>query len=320
MIYPKQKKILDTKSRIFYRSEAFRKFLSKIFRFKQEIFNSRKNSTSLFFEKVRVLSEKILDVTLKKSKVYSIPNVVYAREDHNQTLLMNLLQPVSSTPTPAVIFATGGGFVSTDQSRFIQPRMFLAEHGFFVASISYRVMPRGKFPAPVEDLKSAIRFLKAHAKDCNIDPEKISLVGTSAGGFLAAFCAVTNDSNKFDRGLNLDQSSKIRSVVDIYGVSDLKLFDVDKFPDARGFVTEDNIDEADLTKYVSKNAAPMLLFHGLADEIVPPVHANNLYKALSEAGATVEKYLIPNANHADAYFVQDEVCELMLEFLNRYGV
>ena len=266
------------------------------------------------------MSEKILNVNLKKSKVYSIPNVVYAREDHNQTLLMNLLQPVSSKPTPAVIFATGGGFTSSDQSRLIQPRMFLAEHGFFVASISYRVMPRGKFPAPVEDLKSAIRFIKAHAKDCNIDPGKISLVGSSAGGFLASFCAVTNDSNKFDRGMNLDQSSTVRSVVTMYGVSDLKLFDVNKFPEAQGFVTEENIDEADLTRYVSKNSAPMLLFHGLADETVPPVHTENLYKALTEAGATAEKYLIPNATHADAYFVQDEVCNLLLNFLNRYGV
>ena len=77
------------------------------------------------------------------------------------------------------------------------------------------------FPAPVEDVKSAVRFLRKNADKFNIDSEKIFLIGDSAGGFLVTFAAVTNDSKKFNAGENLDQSSRITAAVDLYGVVDI---------------------------------------------------------------------------------------------------
>ena len=134
---------------------------------------------------------KILNVTLRKPKIHLISDVVYSQvptfEIPNKALLMDILLPSVNKKMPAVIFVTGGGFIAANKSRMIQLRMHLAENNFVVASITYRTIPTCKFPAPLEDVKSAIRFLKANAQNFNVDSDKIFLIGDSAGGYLAAF-------------------------------------------------------------------------------------------------------------------------------------
>ena len=200
-----------------------------------------------------------------------------------------------------MIFVTGGGFISANRARMPQLRMFLAEKNFVVASINYRTFPNAKFPLPLEDVKASIRFLKANAQKFNVDAEKIFLIGDSAGGFLTTFAAITNEE-------------KILAAVDLYGVSDLKA--IAKIFPLAGFY--DAADEIDPIKYVTKNSAPMLILHGTADNIVSPAQSDSIFQALKNHGVEAERYLIPNANHADEYWQQEEVLELIAKFLTAH--
>ena len=295
-----------------------------------------------------IYESKILNVTLRKPKIHLISDIVYSQvptfEIPNKALLMDILLPSVNKKMPAVIFVTGGGFIASNKSRMIQLRMHLAENNFVVAGITYRTIPTCKFPAPLEDVKSAIRFLKANAQNFNVDSDKIFLIGDSAGGYLAAFAAVTNGDKIFNVGANLNISSKITAAVDLYGISDLTKIASDfpanmqaaynlpgaissllvngvpAFTGTGGGILQypDNANAANPINYVTKNSAPMLLMHGTADNIVSPSQTNLLFQALRTNGVDAERYLIPNANHSDDYWQQDEVLQLITEFLNRH--
>ena len=278
---------------------------------------------------------KILNVKLKKAKIHYLPDVVYSQvptfEKPIQPLQMDILLPQSNKPLPAVIFVTGGGFISSNRARMPQLRMRLAESGYFVASINYRTAPNANFPAPIEDVKTAIRFVKANTKRFNVNAEKISVIGDSAGGYLTAFVAVTNDE-------------KIVAAVDLYGISDLTKIAAD-YPDkikaqynaagsmsslfvngmlgltGRGGSILDNehIAATNPINYVNKKSAPMLLMHGTADHVVSPSQTDLLFQALRNNGVDAERYIVPNADHSDDFWVQDEVFEVIVNFLNRYS-
>ena len=261
---------------------------------------------------------KILNVTLKRDKIHFIPDVVYAQvptfEKPIQLLQMDILQPQSKSSLPAVIFVTGGGFISANRARMPQLRMRLAESGYFVASINYRTVPNAAFPQPIEDVKSAIRYVKAHSKQFNIDPNKVIVIGDSAGGYLTAFAAVTNGSKEFNVGENLDQSSEIVAAVDLYGIVDIS--SVADFPQMYQSLREIPLEKTNPINYITKKSAPMLIMHGTADSIVSPDQTDQLFQALKNAGIEAERYLIPNAEHSDDYWIQDEIFDLILNFLD----
>ena len=291
---------------------------------------------------------KVLNVELKRAKIHYVPDVVYSQvstfEKPVQPLQMDLLIPAVNKRLPAVIFVTGGSFISANRARMPQLRMFLAENNFVVGSINYRTAPNSKFPAPIEDLKSAIRFLKASAQNFNVDAEKVFVIGDSAGGYLTAFAAVTNGDKIFNVGANLNYSSKILAAVDLYGISDLARI-AENFPEniqaaynmpgamASIFVngipvftgTGGGILEnpemaarANPINYITKNSAPMLLMHGTADNIVSPAQTDLIFQVLRNVGVEAERYIVPNANHSDDYWAQEEIFRVILDFLKKY--
>ncbi len=291
---------------------------------------------------------KILNVKLRRAKIHYVPDVVYKQaptfEKPNQLLQMDLLIPETGKKMAAVIFITGGGFICSNRARCPQLRLHLAENNFVVASINYRTTPNNIFPAPIEDVKSAIRFLKANAQKFSVDAEQIFLIGDSAGGYLTAFAAVTNGDEIFNVGENLDRSSKIVAAVDLYGVSDparisddlseeakalnnmpgaveaMFINGVPNFTGTGGGISAypEKVAKANPLNYITKNSAPMLLMHGTADSIVSPSQSDILFQALKNAGVEAERWLIPNAEHSDDYWVQDEVLNLITEYFNRY--
>ncbi len=265
-----------------------------------------------------IYESKILNVTLKRPKIHFVPDVVYAQvptfEKPIQPLQTDLLIPQIPKKLPAVIFVTGGGFISANRARMPQLRMHLAESGFVVASINYRTVPNSTFPAPLEDVKSAIRFLKASAQKFNVDAEKIFLIGDSAGGYLTAFAAVTNGDKIFNVGDNLHVSSKIAAAVNLFGFVDIK--SLKAFPQMLESLNVP-VEETNPLNYISKNSAPMLLMHGSADNIVSPAQTDLLFQALKNHGVEAERYIVPNANHADDYWQQQEIFDVITEFLIR---
>lgn len=297
-----------------------------------------------------MFESKILYVPLTRAKIHFVPDVVYAQvptlENPHQLLQMDLLIPQVKRKLPAVIFVTGGGFISANKARMPQLRMYLAERNFVVASINYRTVPNARFPQPVEDVKSAIRFLKKNAQKFSVDAEKICVVGDSVGGYLAAFAAVTNNAEMFNVGENLDVSSEIVAAVDLYGPSDLQQI-ASTFPvelqnlyNSSGSVTSlfvngvpafggtdggilahpVSAERANPINYITKNSAPMLLMHGTNDSVVSPAQTELLFKALLSQDIEAERYLVPNAGHADEHWQQENVLGVITEFLVRHVI
>lgn len=167
----------------------------------------------------------MLKVDVKTPLINQISNVVYEqvpmRGYPSVAMKMDILQPKAKEKLPAIVFVTGGGFINANKDNGIQLRMHLAEAGYVVASIQYRVAPTAKFPQPLEDVKASIRYLKAHADQFGIDPERVGIVGGSAGGYLTAMAATTSGTTTFDKGENLNVTSDVKAAVDLYGLSDL---------------------------------------------------------------------------------------------------
>lgn len=287
----------------------------------------------------------LLKVNVVTPEIKQISGVVYeqvpSRGYENVAMKMDILKPQSKTPLPAIVYVTGGGFINANKDNGIQLRMHLAEAGYVVASIEYRVAPTAVFPQPLEDVKASIRYLRANAKKFNIDPDRIGIVGGSAGGYLTAMAGVTTT---FDKGENLDQSSSVKAAVDLYGLSDLTRIG-DDYSDAvkeahksagatealwvngspvfggrDGGILADPAaaKAADPMTYVGKNSAPMLLMHGTKDFVVSPSQTDLLFQALRKEGIPSDRYLVEGAAHGGVYWDQAEALSIITDFFNKY--
>lgn len=293
-------------------------------------------------------ASRTLEVAPTKTEVKQISGVVYeqvpSRGYANVPMQLDLLQPQKKTKMPAIVYVTGGGFINANRDNGVQLRNYLAEKGYVVASITYRVAPTAQFPQPLEDVKASIRYLRAHADQWNIDKNRIGIIGGSAGGYLSAFAGTTSGTKTFDKGENLQESSKVNCAVDLYGLSDLSRVGMDYSPEVQqlhksagatealwvngspvfggkdgGILADPKAAEAaNPIAYIGKNSAPMLLMHGTADKVVSPGQTDLLYQALKEKGVPAERYEIPGAAHGGVYWVQDKVLQVIGDFFDRY--
>lgn len=133
-------------------------------------------------------------------------------------LRLDVYRPTGDAVLPAVLIVHGGGWIAGDRTMERPFAKQLALRGYVTAPVSYRLGRAGRFPAPVYDLKAAVRWLRAHVRDYAIDPERIAIVGGSAGGTLAAMVGATNGQRDMDAAdaPNLP-SSEVQAVVDIDG-------------------------------------------------------------------------------------------------------
>jgi len=250
------------------------------------------------------VESKEIDIPIDKLGIQLISNVTYSQPSSfgygSFPLKMDILRPMDNNKYPAVVFITGGGFISANKDSYIQQRLAIAEGGYIVASIEYRVAPLAVFPAPLEDVKAAIRFLRANSEKLNIDANNIAVMGDSAGGYLSAFTGVTNGIKKFDKGENLEQSSKVQAAIDIYGLSDLEqiasgfskeiqeLHKSEGTPEAlwvKGpvFFRDPNggdkkFSEANPINYIDKDLPQFLLMHGDEDKLVSQIKLKSYMK------------------------------------------
>ena len=294
------------------------------------------------------VASQTISVPVKTPVIQQISDVVYEqvpmRGYPNVAMKMDILQPKSQEKLPAIVYVTGGGFINANKDNGIQLRMHLAEAGYVVASIQYRVAPTAKFPQPLEDVKSAIRYLKAHADSYGIDPERVGIVGGSAGGYLTAMAGTTSGTTTFDKGENLSVTSDVKAAVDLYGLSDLTRIG-DDYSDAvkeahksagapealwvngsavfggkdGGILADPKAaNAANPINYISKTSAPMLLMHGAKDFVVSPSQTDLLFQALQEKGIPSRRYLVEGAAHGGIYWNQEEVLSIITQFFDQY--
>lgn len=294
----------------------------------------------------------VIDVEIKRPKLDYFSHLVYAQPAiygfENKPLEMEIMKPekleTSTKPLPTILFVPGGAFASANISRNFQLKVDLAEAGYAVASIEYRVIPQAIFPAPLEDVKSAVRFLRANAKRFDIDSNNIAIMGSSAGGYFAAMAGVTNDNKEFDKGENLDQSSNVKAVVDLFGGSDLTKMDFgspDKFKELHhdssspesvlvngmaliqrtngGILTNpERAAKANPINYISKNTPPFLVMVGDADNRVPANQSELMHDALISKGIDSTFYILRGAKHGDAPWEQEAVSKIIIDFLGKH--
>ena len=156
-----------------------------------------------------------------------IADVSYVTDAHARQKL-DVAFSKDGPPRPLLVWIHGGAFSGGDKAENEQIWGDLMDHGFAVATINYRLSGDAKWPAQITDCKGALRFLRAHAKEYNIDPVRIGVWGSSAGGHLAALVGVSGGEKKFDVGEHLAQSSAVRCAVDMFGP-----IDFEKMPLAR---------------------------------------------------------------------------------------
>lgn len=289
-----------------------------------------------------------LEVKISKPMVQLVGNVVYAQVPDrgyiNKPLTMDVIMPLDKQKHPLVVYINGGGFINANKDGYLQQRLDLAEHGYVVASITYRVAPTSTFPAPLEDVKAAIRYLRAHAATYNIDKEHVGVFGGSAGGYLAAMAGVTNGVKGFDKGDFLNESSDVQAVIDLYGISDINEIGADYSPEIQAahrsagatealwvngspvfggkdggiLANPEGAKAATPMTYISQKTAPFLLMHGDVDTLVSPSQTEILRQALEAKGIEATRYLVKDAAHGGPYWVQPEIMQIMRSFLDKH--
>ena len=290
--------------------------------------------------------EKTIHVAITRPQISMMADVTYSQAEikgfPNKDLKMDILRPLSDHALPAVIYIPGGAFLQSNRTNNLQNRLRIAEAGFIVASIEYRTSPLSAFPAPIQDVKSAIRYLKAKSEHFGIQPDKIAVWGESAGGYLATFAGATNGISYFDKGYFLDSSSHIAAVIDCFAVSDLSKIDEtyskqmreihysptlpeaemleSVSPGADKDETHDpvTLDKANPLNYITSKTPPFLIMHGDKDHIVPIDDSKKLHAKLQEKGIESSFYIIDNAEHAGIIWEQPTVVQILIDFLNSH--
>jgi acetyl esterase/lipase len=198
-----------------------------------------------------------------------------------------------------IVWICGDCFTEMDRNLHVPELSWFAKWGYAATSVDYSVYYRSKFPESVEDVELAIRFLKAHGMEYNLDVNHIAIMGESAGGYLAALCNVTGNNKKFDKGVYENFSSKVQAAILWYPVINTTVMVIDP---NRITVPCDWNNYADVTQYVAADAPPVLILHGSGDTLVPIAQGELLYQALKNVKVDVEMIIIEGVEHVDNAF------------------
>jgi acetyl esterase/lipase len=242
---------------------------------------------------------------------------------------LDLYVPPVSGKLPLVIWIHGGGWRGGDKGNPL-PLRLIADQGYAVASVAYRLSNQAKFAAQIEDCKAAVRWLRGHAAEYSLDPDRFAAWGASAGGHLAALLGTAGD--RFDIGENIGVSSRVQAVVDYYGPTDFLQMDAHALasgpsrhnaPDSPesqliGGPLEENdlaVSRANPVAYVSKDDPPFLIVHGDQDPLVPLHQSQLLEGALRKAGVAVTLHTVKGAGHGQGFEKDPAIVPLVRDFL-----
>jgi acetyl esterase/lipase len=233
------------------------------------------------------------------------PDITYATVG-GEELNLNLSKPKDATgQLPCIVVIHGGGWAAGNRNAHNNVTWQFATKGYVSATISYRFAPKYPFPAQVQDVKAAIRFLRGNAAKFNLDPQRIGAVGFSAGAHLSMMLgSMDKDDGLDDVGEFKDQSSKVQAVVSYFGPTDLTA----EYPEATkpilkkfiGGSKEEKPEEAKRASpvtYVNAGDAPMLLYQGTKDRLVPHDQAIRMADALTKAGVPGRVEFLLGADH-----------------------
>jgi acetyl esterase/lipase len=256
-------------------------------------------------------------------------DVTYATVD-GKALGLDIHMPAGVSNPPLLVWVHGGMWRVGNKGQV--PPVF-TQNGFAVASLDFRQSTEARFPAMVHDIKGAIRFLRAHAREYGYRTDRIAIGGTSSGGHLAALVGVTNGHRELEGtvGGNADQSSDVHAILSYYGASNLQTILSQSTPfglgvrepalrDLLGALPDAATELAALGSPVLHTGAgdpPLLLLHGDQDPQMPINQAHELEGAYEKHGLDVTFDVVHGAAHGGEAFYAPAHLESTLAFLRR---
>ncbi|MBA4284957.1 MAG: alpha/beta hydrolase [Xanthomonadaceae bacterium] len=240
--------------------------------------------------------------------------------DWPKPLLADLYTPTGTAPAngwPAVVMIHGGGWSSGDREQVEGIARRVAARGYVTLNITYRLAPDAIFPAPVIDAQQAVRWLRGHAVDHRVDPQRIGAWGYSAGAHLAAMLGGLSPGDRL-----YQPGAEVKAVVAGGIPSDLRKFHggsiVPKFLGERWSENSVAFRESSPAAYVTPGDPPVFLYHGGWDQLVPFDQASDYKVALDAAGVPNELYELRGLGHITAFLMDGEAVQRGLDFLDRH--
>ncbi len=259
-------------------------------------------------------------------------------------LKLQLIKPVwkSESGFPLIVFIQGSAWTKPDQFWEAPQLSALARHGFVIASVTHRSSFEAPAPAFLKDVKTAIRFLRAHAGNYNIDSDRVCAWGTSSGGNTALLLGLTGDDPQFETEEWAGQSTRVQAVVDCFGPTDLVKMAEVQYKDLP--LTENNnvlvalgggaaainkVSRAELCDLIREKLAlvspiryvqpglslpPFLMLHGDADPLVLFEDSAEMYNRMRECGYDVSFVRVTNAEH-EGTFWSEQLHQIIAEFI-----
>jgi acetyl esterase/lipase len=261
-----------------------------------------------------------------------------------QPLLLDLLLPSgAAAPVPLVIWIHGGGWSSGSRTPIPEGPTGLCSRGYAVASLDYRLFPSWTWPVPLHDVKGAVRWLRAHAGDYNLDPDRFGAWGASAGAQLAAMLGTAGDVGLVTIGnLTIDLegtvggntgfSSRVQAVADWYGPTDFLQMRFYPTTNSHDAVSSDESHllggpiqglperaaSADAITFVTPDDAPFLVMHGTVDDLYPINQSELLVDALRAMSVPVSFVPVPNVGHGGTGFTTSANHQTVYNFFDAY--
>jgi acetyl esterase/lipase len=291
-------------------------------------------ASSSFADDAASQNQKLLD-TAARSDVEVRLDQPYA-DNSNPKQMVDLYLPKKRNgdkPLPVVALIHGGGWVNGDRKGYAAAAIQLARTGDYAAvSVGYRLTKEARWPEQIYDCKAAIRWIRGHAKEFNLDPDRIAVWGSSAGGHLSSLLGTSGDVKELEGGIGpfKSESSRVSCVVNLCGPEDFTkalMFDKDGKPIVKddavigllGGTYEEKPKEAVAASpltYVTKDDPPFVTFHGTADKRVAYAHAEAIHAALTKAG--VPTLLVPITDGGHGSVGHPEATKRATQFVSRH--
>ncbi len=261
--------------------------------------------------------------------------LVYAKVGETE-LQLDVAIPDGPGPFPSIVFIHGGGWYAGNRQGYRDDIEAAAKRGYVAATISYRLMQFDEsrkenttaspiFPAQLHDCKAAIRWLRAHAGQYRVDPDRIGVTGGSAGGHLSLLVGLTDANAKLEgEAGNLEQSSRVQAVVNVFGPTEMTQCEATSSVDwiFRLFLGGEpeqaaaTYSEASPLTYVSSDDPPVLTLHGDQDKLVPIAQAKLLDEKMKAVGAQHRLIVFEGAGHGFSGKFRQDSEQAMWDFFD----
>ncbi len=235
---------------------------------------------------------------------YSVERDIVYREVYGEKLTMTVMSPElpEGQPWPCVVVLHGGSWMMGRKEDMHEICAMIASKGMVAATVQYRLAPKSKYPAMLEDAQAAVRYLRANSGRYHIDPMRMGACGASAGGQLALMLGFTDA--KDPKAENGRWSSQVSSVLDLFGPTDMSKDYGAKFDIVYTMVlgkpkeqASKEIAAASPVNHVTTGGTSVFIVHGDQDDIVPPMQSKRLMSKLDETKSEYEFVSIPGMGH-----------------------